>query len=267
MADNFEASLAHVLKHEGGFANRPADPGGATNLGITAATLARARGRPVTEADVRGLTQAEASAIYRRFYWEAVRGDELPAGLDHAVFDLAVNSGPTRAAKLLQRVLSMPENGVVGRATLDAARRADAVATIRSLQRERLAFLRRLAIWPAFGRGWRRRVAAVEREALAFAGAAPTTPKPATAAPPAAIPVPPPASKGRIMTDVKSIFASRTVWANLIGLASVGLSLAGIDTGNVDLDRVAESAAQLVAAVSFLGSTVFRIAATRRLMG
>lgn len=265
MADNFEASLAHVLKHEGGFANHPADPGGATNLGITAATLARARGRPVTEADVRALTRAEASAIYRRFYWEAVRGDDLPAGLDHAVFDLAVNSGPARAAKLLQRVLAQPENGVIGPATLAAARRVDPAAAIRSLQRERLAFLRRLATWPAFGRGWRRRVAAVEREALHLAGAGATAPKPPPAIP--AAPVPPPASKGPSMTDVKSIFASRTVWANLIGLASVGLSLAGIDTGDVDINRVAESAAQLVAAVSFLGSTVFRIAATRRLMG
>lgn len=67
------------------------------------------------------------------------------------------------------------------------------------------------------------------------------------------------------MSDVKSILASRTVWANLIGLASVGMSFAGIDTGDVDVDRVAESAAQLAAAASFIGSTVFRIAATRQL--
>ena len=68
------------------------------------------------------------------------------------------------------------------------------------------------------------------------------------------------------MNDVKSILASRTVWANLIGLASVGLTLAGIDTGDLDVNRVAEAAAQLVAAASFIGSTVFRIAATRRLI-
>ena len=69
------------------------------------------------------------------------------------------------------------------------------------------------------------------------------------------------------MNDVKSILASRTVWANLVGLACVGLTLAGIDTGDLDVNRVAESAAQLVAAASFIGSTVFRIAATRPLIG
>lgn len=69
------------------------------------------------------------------------------------------------------------------------------------------------------------------------------------------------------MTDVKSILASRTVWTNIIGLVSVGLGLMGLDTGNIDADRLAEAAAQLVAAASFIGSTVFRIAASRRLVG
>lgn len=106
-ASNFERALAHVLAFEGGFVNHPLDPGGATNLGITRAMLARARGRPVTVAHVRALTRAEAASIYRRFYWNAVRADDLPGGLDLAVFDLAVNAGPTRAARLLQRTLGV----------------------------------------------------------------------------------------------------------------------------------------------------------------
>jgi lysozyme family protein len=261
-ATSFEASLAHVLKHEGGYVNHPADPGGATNFGITAATLARARGRPVTAAEVRALTRAEAAGIYRRFYWDAIRGDDLAAGLDHAVFDLAVNSGPARAARLLQRVLGLAEDGIVGPATLAAARDADPAGTVRALQRERLAFLRRLATWPVFGKGWQARVAAVEHEAVALAA------QPATI-PPVFTPPPfnPPARKDAPMNDVKSILASRTVWANIVGLASIGLSLAGVDTGDIDTDRFAESAAQFVAAASFIGSTVFRIAASRRLLG
>jgi lysozyme family protein len=240
--------------------NHPADPSGATNLGITAATLARARGRPVTAADVKALTRAEAAGIYRRFYWDAVRGDDLPAGLDHAVFDLAVNSGPARAARLLQRVLKVAEDGAIGPATLAAASAADPAEAVRALQRERLAVLKRLPTWPVFGRGWQARVADVEREAVALA---------ARRQAPAPVPAPaqPPSPKGRIMNDVKSILASRTVWANLVGLASIGLSLAGVDTGDVDANRFAESAAQLVAAASFIGSTVFRIAASRRLVG
>jgi hypothetical protein len=65
---------------------------------------------------------------------------------------------------------------------------------------------------------------------------------------------------------VKSILASRTVWANLIGLAATGLAGLGIDTGSVDADKLAEAAAQLVAAASFIGSTVFRLTATKRLV-
>jgi hypothetical protein len=80
-------------------------------------------------------------------------------------------------------------------------------------------------------------------------------------------PVQSPEPKGKPMTDVKSIFASRTVWTNIVGLASVGLALVGVDTGDIDADRFAEAAAQLVAAASFIGSTVFRIAASRRLVG
>ena len=69
------------------------------------------------------------------------------------------------------------------------------------------------------------------------------------------------------MTDVKSILASRTVWANIVGLASVGLSLFGIDLGDADANRLVEAATQIVTALSFIGSTVFRIAANQRLGG
>lgn len=69
------------------------------------------------------------------------------------------------------------------------------------------------------------------------------------------------------MTDVKSIFASRTVWANLLGLACIALAAMGVDTGSIDIDRAAEIMAQLVAGLSFFASTVFRIAATKRLGG
>src|SRR3954454_10905388 len=164
-AANFEASLALVLKHEGGFSDHPADPGGATNLGITRATLARVRGRPVTVDEVRALTPREAAAIYRRFYWDPVKGDELPPGVDHAVFDCAVNAGVARAAKLLQRVLRTPDDGVIGPGTLAALATAAPGETIGRFSRERLSFLQRLPTWSTFGRGWNTRLAAVEREA------------------------------------------------------------------------------------------------------
>jgi len=165
----FGQAVEHVLRHEGGFVQDPRDSGGATKFGITRATLSRARGRPASVDDVRRLTEEEAASIYRRLFWNAVRADELPPGLDLATFDLAVNSGPARAAWMLQRALGVAADGIVGPVTLSAARKADVEATIRRLTGDRLGFLRRLAAWPVFGRGWRRRVLATEREALRLA--------------------------------------------------------------------------------------------------
>jgi lysozyme family protein len=223
-AENFDPCLSLVLGYEGGFVDNPKDPGGATNLGVTRATLARYRGRAVSVAEVRALTRGEAAAIYRRFYWDAVAGDRLPAGLDLAVFDCAVNSGPARAARLLQRALGVAEDGHIGPKTL-AAVRPDVAPTIRACIAGRDKFLRGLPTWPTFGRGWSRRLAEVERQALSMASA-PKKPVPPAAAPttePAAA-ASPRAPEGAAMTDVKSILSSRTVWANLIGFASLALA-------------------------------------------
>lgn len=173
-AESFEHVLPHLFRHEGGYADHPSDPGGATNHGITRATLAAWRGRAVSKAEVRALTRAEAAAIYRARYWDAVKADLLPAGIDYAVFDAAVNSGPARAAKWLQAAVRVPQDGIVGPVTLAAARTAaaDAARTIGDICAIRLAFLRALSTWPVFGRGWERRVGDVKTEALAMALAA-----------------------------------------------------------------------------------------------
>jgi lysozyme family protein len=173
----FDNAIAHVLSYEGGFVQHRRDPGGATNFGITRETLSRARGTQASVEDVRCLTRAEAASIYRRFYWQAVRADDLPSGLDLAVFDLAVNSGPTRAVRMLQRVLRVAEDGLIGPQTLAAARSSAVPDTIRRLTRARLGFLSRLGTWPVFGRGWRKRVLAVEQEALRLASSSPSTRK------------------------------------------------------------------------------------------
>lgn len=92
-AANFERALALVLVHEGGYVDHPAYPGGATNLGITIGTLSDWLDRAATKAEVRALTKATVAPIYRKNYWDAVRGDDLPSGVDYCVFDFAVNSG------------------------------------------------------------------------------------------------------------------------------------------------------------------------------
>jgi len=167
--DSFERAFAEVLRHEGGFVQHPRDPGGATKFGVTWEALAAFRECSVSVDDVRNLTQAEAKTIYRRRFWDAVRSGDLPPGLDLAVFDFAVHSGPARAVRMLQDSLGVAADGIVGPVTLEAARRADPGDVIRRLTETRLGFLTRLATWPVFGRGWRRRVLAVEQEALRLA--------------------------------------------------------------------------------------------------
>jgi lysozyme family protein len=178
MRSNFERSLSHVLLQEGGYADHPADPGGATNMGITRKTLARWRGVSpwwaLPKAEVRRLTQAEAARIYRADYWERSRAGEMSPGLDLALFDFAVNSGPSRAVKTLQGLLKVPADGFVGPVTLGALREHVALTgvagLIDALCDRRLDFLTRLSTYAVFGRGWRKRVAAIRPAAHAMAG-------------------------------------------------------------------------------------------------
>jgi lysozyme family protein len=163
--DRFDACLAPVLEAEGGFVDRPADPGGATRFGITRAALADWRGHAVGVEDVRRLTRGEAAQIYRRRYWEAMRCAELPPGIDLMVLDCAVNSGPRRSALILQQACKVAPDGLIGPATLAAAGRCDAAQLIDDLAAVRLAFCRGLVTFSVFGRGWERRIEAMRKQA------------------------------------------------------------------------------------------------------
>jgi len=172
----FNECVAIVLKHEGGFVEHPRDPGGATKYGITLRTLREWRGDDTLTADhVRALTEAEAREIYLARYWNPIRGDDLPPGVDLAVFDYAVNSGVRRAARELQAVVGVPQDGAIGRVTLAAVRERNATDIIVDLCDRRRAFLRTLKTFDAFGRGWLRRVAAIEEAARARAARPPLT--------------------------------------------------------------------------------------------
>ncbi len=171
--------MPHVFEHEGGYVDHPADPGGATNMGVTLATLSAWRGRPVGKVDVRALTADEATAIYRRQYWTPVRGDDLPAGVDYAVFDFAIHSGVRRASEYLQRAVGAEADGLIGVETLAAVRAVEAGAVVAALCAARLRFLKRIRnrqtgarLWTHFGKGWQRRVEAVEAESMRLAAAA-----------------------------------------------------------------------------------------------
>jgi lysozyme family protein len=162
-------ALARVLAHEGGYTNHPSDPGGPTNFGITIHDYRRYIEASGNAADVRDMKLADAAKIYRARYWDALRCDQLPAGLDYAVFDYGVNSGIGRAAKVMQRLLGQAPTGTMTDVAIAGIRNASPSALIVRLCDERLAFLKALKTWPVFGAGWGRRVAEVRRDALAMA--------------------------------------------------------------------------------------------------
>ena len=169
MKDNFDKALTLMLAHEGGYVNNPHDPGGMTNLGVTRKAWEAYTDHDATEADMRALTPAKVAPFYRDKYWNAVRADELPSGVDYAVFDYAVNSGPIRAIRSLQHSLAIPTDGLIGPRTLKAAGMSAPSIVIDNLCRERIEFLYRLATFKTFGRGWIRRVNEVEIEAKELA--------------------------------------------------------------------------------------------------
>jgi lysozyme family protein len=165
---NFSTCLSFTLKFEGGFVNNPKDPGGPTNLGVTQATLSRFQGRPVTIADVEDLTPATVAPIYQQGFWDKVSGDDLPAGVDLAVFDFAVHSGPTRAVVGLQRAVGVADDGVIGPITVAAARTLDPSLIVQRVCAGRLTFLTHLTIFQTFGPGLKSRVAKCEAAALSM---------------------------------------------------------------------------------------------------
>lgn len=178
MKADFAKCMPIILAYEGGYSNHPRDPGGVTLEGIIQRVYdgyRQRKARPLRplRPEMRGTPdwQRERDEIYRAQYWQAVRGDELPAGIDLVVFDGAVNSGPFQSVKWLQRALGMTDcDGHLGEATMAALNRhPDHDALIADICARRLGMLRQLSTWDAFGKGWAKRVANVKAIGQAWA--------------------------------------------------------------------------------------------------
>ena len=152
---NFDQAFDRLLDHEGGYVNDPRDPGGKTNWGITIA-VARAEGYA---GSMRELPRETAKRIYRARYWSPLRADELPDSVRFDVFDAAVNHGVSQSARWLQRAVGTEPDGVIGAATVAAARGAGPLI-VAQFNGQRLQFYTDLPTWVTFGKGWARRVAA-----------------------------------------------------------------------------------------------------------
>lgn len=169
MKHNWEEALAHVLQHEGGYVNHPADPGGMTNLGVTKRVWEEWTGKRVSEADMRALTPALVAPMYKKRYWDVVRGDDLPTGVDLCVFDAAVNAGAGRASKFLQQAVGVTADGQIGPKTLSAVTAKPADEIIEAFCALREAHYKSLNTFETFGKGWMRRLASIKAESTDMA--------------------------------------------------------------------------------------------------
>lgn len=167
MEANFQRCLAATLREEGGFVDDARDPGGATCKGITLATF-RQYHPDASKDDLRHISDADVQHIYRKGYWNPIKGDDLPSGVDLVTFDFAVHSGNGRASKYLQRIGGVTVDGVIGPKTLAAVNAMDAKTTINLLCDRRLEFLKGLPTWKFFGKGWQARVSRIREAGLAL---------------------------------------------------------------------------------------------------
>lgn len=166
MKETWKDALEHVLKSEGGYVNHVSDPGGMTNLGVTKRVWEEWLKHPVDEAEMRGLTPEMVAPLYAEKYWQRVKGDDLPSGIDYCVFDAAVNSGTGRASKWLQECVGTQPDGVIGPMTLRTVEAMVPADLVNLYCDKRLAFLKELKTWEVFGKGWERRVEEVRSHAL-----------------------------------------------------------------------------------------------------
>ena len=168
MQSNWQKSFELMLKSEGGYVNNPADPGGMTNLGVTKATWENWIGRESNEAEMRALTPEKVEPLYKKKFFDAVRGDELPVGLDYLMFDFAVNAGAGRAIKTLQTAVGVTPDGGFGPMTMAAVQAVDPNELIERFSQAKEDFYRSLTTFATFGKGWLNRVADVKVKASAM---------------------------------------------------------------------------------------------------
>lgn len=149
----FDDAVKIILKHEGGYVDHPSDPGGETNYGISK--------RAYPDEDIANLTVERASELYKRDYWDRIKGDDLPYAIALCVFDTAVNSGVSRASRWLQETCNATPDGVIGPNTVRNVLNAwenNHSYVLTTYMDKRLTFLKKLSTWDTFGRGWERRV-------------------------------------------------------------------------------------------------------------
>lgn len=146
---NFKNAVTIILSHEGGYVFDKRDPGGETNRGISK--------RSYPDLDIRSLSREDCEAIYKRDFWNPVRGDLMPFGVALSVFDFAVNAGVDRSIKLLQKCVGVKQDGKFGDLTLAAVNNIHKNNLIEAFATERILYYTRIKNFDIYGAGWTRR--------------------------------------------------------------------------------------------------------------
>ena len=176
MKENWDQAFKQMLASEGGFTDDERDNGnklpdgrkGSTMLGVTQFNWEQHVGHQVTHDDMRKLTPADVEPLYKKKYWDVVRADELPSGIDYLVFDMGVNAGPGRSIKLLQAAVGVTPDGGFGPITMKAVQAADPVKLIQDFSDAKEDFYRGLNDFSVYGTGWLNRVVAVKQKATSM---------------------------------------------------------------------------------------------------
>ena len=163
-----------IGRYEGGYGWNHKDTGGPTKYGITCFDLAEHRGQKMSSMAtwvpiVQGLQLPEAEEIYQTKYANAIRYNDLPAGVDVEMLDYGVNSGITRPIRVVRAILGVPGLAVMDTKLLDAIRKADPAKLVADISAERLHFMHAIrngSAWDEFGGGWGARVADLKLYAL-----------------------------------------------------------------------------------------------------
>ena len=178
MEKNFPKALQHVLDTEAGFQYDPKDAGnklpdgrqGCTNLGVTQYMWEAFVGHPVSTEDMKRLNKERVARFYKHKYWDPVKADNLPDGIDYLVFDFAVNAGPGRAIKILQSVVGVPEDGLIGPKTLKAVESITPATLIQVYTEAKEDFYKSLDAFKIYGKGWLARADSAEKIAYTLLG-------------------------------------------------------------------------------------------------
>jgi lysozyme family protein len=172
MNANFDMSFDRVMQSEGGYVWDKDDAGGETNLGVTIGAWGAYLGRAIQPGEMAKLTKSDVKPFYKSMYWDKVRGDDLPAGVDYAVFDFSVNAGVARAAKFLQRAVGAVDDGSIGSGTLALVAKITPGKLLQNFAEQKEAFYNTLAdknpTQQKFLKGWLARVDHVQTAATSM---------------------------------------------------------------------------------------------------